>query len=66
MKWMLVSLMLNSPITYPDKAVCEMALEQIQKQDNHALCIPAGETEEDKMMLNIFNLIDKFRDSVED
>ena len=65
MKWMLISIILNSPITYSDQTVCEQALAQVKTQDKTAMCIPAGETEEDKMMLNIFNLIDKFRDSVE-
>jgi len=61
MKWMLISLILNSPITYSDQTVCEQALAQVKTQDETAMCIPAGQSEEEKMVLNFFNLIEKLK-----
>ena len=42
MKFMLVTMMLANPMTYADKATCEIAADALKSVDVEAVCIPAG------------------------
>jgi|TARA_B110000914_G_scaffold73308_1_gene64262 hypothetical protein len=63
MKWLLISMLLANPITYPDEQTCRTAQNEVLIQDETALCIPAGESQEDRMILNFFNLVDKMKET---
>jgi hypothetical protein len=45
MKFMLVTMMLANPMTYADKATCEIAADALKSVDVEAVCIPAGNQE---------------------
>ena len=61
MKWMLISLMLNSPITYTDENLCRVALKEVKTQDSSAICIPAGENEQDQMFDKFLDMINRLK-----
>jgi hypothetical protein len=61
MKWMLITALLSNPITYQSEDVCKVALAEVSKKDKGAICIPAGETKEDRFVLNFFDLVDKLQ-----
>ncbi len=61
MKYILITLMLNSPITYDNEAICNLALVEVKKQDETAICIPAGETQQETMVLNFFKMFEKLQ-----
>ena len=61
MKWMLISLMLNGPITYADENLCRVALKEVKTQDSSAICIPAGENEQDQMFDKFLDMINRLK-----
>ena len=61
MKWMLISLMLNGPITYTDENLCRVALKEVKTQDSSAICIPAGENEQDQMFDKVLDMINRLK-----
>jgi hypothetical protein len=61
MKWMLISLMLNGPITYTDENLCRVALKEVKTQDSSAICIPAGENEQDQMFDKFLDMINRLK-----
>lgn len=61
MKYILITLMLNSPITYDNEAICNLALVEVKKQDDTAMCIPAGESQQETMVLNFFKLFENLQ-----
>ena len=42
MKFLLISIMLANPMSYADKATCEIAADALKSVDVEAVCIPAG------------------------
>ena len=42
MKFLLISMMLANPMSYADKATCEIAADALKSVDVEAVCIPAG------------------------
>jgi hypothetical protein len=65
MKWLLISMMLSNPMTYPDEATCNRAVKAIAKMDPDAVCIPAGvdKGEENAQMVRKF--LKAFSESME-
>ena len=62
MKFMLVTMMLANPMTYADKATCEMAADALKSVDVEAVCIPAGEEAKnpgDKMLEGFLKIIEE-------
>ena len=62
MKWLLLSAVLNLQITYPSEEMCEKALTRVTTHDINAICIPAGENQQDVMFSNMFDMIRKFKE----
>ena len=58
---MLISLMLNGPITYTDENLCRVALKEVKTQDSSAICIPAGENEQDQMFDKFLDMINRLK-----
>ena len=57
---MLVTMMLANPMTYADKATCEIAADALKNIDVEAVCIPAGIQEQnaaDQMLDHMHKLI---------
>ena len=42
MKFILISMMLANPVTYADKATCQIAADALNQIEVEAVCIPAG------------------------
>jgi len=62
MKFMLVTMMLANPMTYADKATCEIAAEALRSVDVEAACIPAGIQEKnaaDQMLDHMHKMIQR-------
>jgi hypothetical protein len=60
MKFMLVTMMLANPMTYADKATCEIAADALKSVDVEAVCIPAGIQEQnaaDQMLDHMHKMI---------
>ena len=60
MKFMLVTMMLANPMTYADKATCEIAADALKNIDVEAVCIPAGIQEQnaaDQMLDHMHKMI---------
>ena len=62
MKWMLITAILANPVTYNSEDICRQALTEVSKQDESAICIPAGETNEDQFFINFFDLVQKSKE----
>ena len=61
MKFILIAAAMNLQITYPTEDVCRMALEEVKKQDEHAICIPKGEDKSADMFNQFFKMVDKLQ-----
>ena len=60
MKFILVTMMLANPMTYADKATCEIAADALKSVDVEAVCIPAGIQEQnaaDQMLDHMHKMI---------
>ena len=62
MKWLLLSATLNLQIVYPSEDICLKALTEVMKHDISAMCIPAGENQQDIMFSKMFDMIRKFKE----
>ena len=61
-KTILISGALGLNIVYPSADVCQTALNAVQPQDPKAICIPAGENEQDQMFSKFFNMVEKLQE----
>lgn len=62
MKFMLITMMLASPMTYADKDTCQTAADALKSVDIEAVCIPAGEEAKDpgdKMLEGFLKIIEE-------
>tara|TARA_B100001057_G_C22765704_1_gene917557 strand:- start:376 stop:600 length:225 start_codon:yes stop_codon:yes gene_type:complete len=58
-QWMMISTVLNLNVVYADKTTCNLALEQVNKIDAKAICIPAGQSKSDQKFDNMIkNMMD--------
>ena len=60
MKFILVSMMLASPITYADKSTCQIAANALNQIEVEAVCIPAGienQDASDRMVAHMLKMI---------
>jgi len=59
-KYMLISSLLSLNVMYPNADICKEALDQVIKQDQKAICIPAGMDQSnikmDAMIANFLNM----------
>jgi len=61
MKWLLIAAGLQ--ITYPSEDVCRQALVEVTKNDPKAICIPAGETREQRFLSSFMNMVESLEKS---
>ena len=60
MKFLLISIMLANPMSYADKATCDVAADALKSVDVEAVCIPAGIQEQsaaDQMLDHMHKMI---------
>ncbi len=60
MKFILISMMLANPVTYADKATCQIAADALNQIEVEAVCIPAGiknQDSSDRMVAHMLKMI---------
>ena len=63
MKFILIAAALNLQMTYPSEDICKQALDVVKEQDPKAICIPAGETREQRFLSSFMNMVESLEKS---
>jgi len=61
MKFLLIAAAMNLQIQYPSEAVCKQALAEVIGNDPAAICIPAGENQQQQTVSTFFDLVEKLQ-----
>jgi len=56
MKFLLIAAAMNLQIQYSSEAICKQALAEVIQNDPSAICIPAGENQQEQTINTFLNL----------
>jgi cytidine deaminase len=65
MKFLLIAAAMNLQIQYPSEAICKQALAEVIQNDSSAICIPAGENQQEQTINTFLNFVNKLQSQSE-